>query len=77
MSISCTGQLCTITSASRQGSDTSDDALIRSITAGDKQAMHILFARHNVRVFRFLVRFVGDTSAADDLVNEVFWDSTV
>jgi RNA polymerase sigma-70 factor (ECF subfamily) len=74
MSINCAGQLYTITSAGRQGSDTSDVALIRSIAAGDKQAMQILFARHNVRVFRFLVRFVGDTSAAEDLVSEVFLD---
>ena len=35
--------------------------------------MQILFARHNIRVFRFLLRFVGDKSAAD-LVSEVFLD---
>jgi RNA polymerase sigma-70 factor, ECF subfamily len=75
MSISCTtGQLYTITSASRQTSDTSDVALIRSIAAGDKHAMKILFARHNVRVFQFLARFVGDKLAAEDLVSEVFLD---
>jgi RNA polymerase sigma-70 factor, ECF subfamily len=75
MSIRCTtGQLYTITSAGSQTSDTSDVALIRSIAAGDKHAMQILFARHNVRVFRFLVRFVGDKSAAEDLVSEVFFD---
>jgi RNA polymerase sigma-70 factor, ECF subfamily len=75
MSISCTrGQLYTITSAGRQASDTSDLELIRSIAAGDKQAMQILFARHNVRVFRFLARFVGGKSAAEDLVSEVFLD---
>jgi RNA polymerase sigma-70 factor (ECF subfamily) len=75
MSISCTrGQLYTIASASRQASDTPDVALIRSIAAGDKRAMQILFARHNVRVFRFLARFVGDKSAAEDLVSEVFLD---
>jgi RNA polymerase sigma-70 factor, ECF subfamily len=75
MSISCTrGQHYTITSAGRQTSDTSDVALIRSIAAGDKHAMQILFARHNVRVFRFLARFVGDKSAAEDLVSEVFLD---
>jgi DNA-directed RNA polymerase specialized sigma24 family protein len=75
MSISCTrGQLYTITSAGRQASDTSDLDLIRSIAARDKQAMQILFARHNVRVFRFLARFVGDKSAAEDLVSEVFLD---
>src|SRR5207248_5394888 len=71
MSISRTGKLY-ITSAGRHASDTSDLKLIRSIAAGDKQAMQILFARHNVRVFRFLARFVGDKSAAEDLVSEVF-----
>jgi len=53
---------------------TSDAALIQSIAAGNKHAMQILFARHNVRVFRFLLRFVGDKSAAEDLVSEVFLD---
>src|SRR5438046_4463079 len=75
MSISrITGQLCTTTTAARQTSDLPDAALIRSIAAGDKHAMQILFARHNVRVFRFLLRFVGDTSAAEDLVSDVFLD---
>jgi RNA polymerase sigma-70 factor, ECF subfamily len=74
MSISCTtSQLYTI-SAGRQTSDTSDVALIRSIASGDKHAMQSLFARHNVRIFRFLMRFVGDKSAAEDLVSEVFLD---
>ena len=75
MSISrITGQLCTATSAARQTPDTPDVALVRSIAAGDKHAMQILFARHNVRVFRFLLRLVGDKSAAEDLVSEVFLD---
>ena len=75
MSISCTtGQLCTATSAARQTPDTPDVALVRSIAAGDKHAMQILFARHNVRVFRFVLRLVGDKSAAEDLVSEVFLD---
>jgi len=33
-----------------------------------------LFARHNVRVFRFVLRLVRDNSAAEDLVSEVFLD---
>ena len=53
---------------------TSDAALIQSIAAGDKGAMRILFERHKVRLFRFLLRFVGDRSAAEDLVSEVFLD---
>ena len=51
---------------------TSDAALIQPIAAGDKGAMRILFARHNVRLFRFLLRFVGDRLAAEDFVSEVF-----
>ena len=44
MSISCTrGPLYTITSAGRHTPDASDVALIRSIAAGDKHAMQILF----------------------------------
>jgi RNA polymerase sigma-70 factor, ECF subfamily len=75
MSISrITGQLCTTATAARQTSDLPDAALIRSIAAGDKHAMQILFARHNVRVFQFLLRFVGDKSAAEDLVSDVFLD---
>jgi hypothetical protein len=75
MSMSCTtGRLCTTTSAARQTPDTPDVALVRSIAAGDKHAMRILFARHNVRVFRFVLRLVGDNSAAEDLVSEVFLD---
>jgi hypothetical protein len=64
MSMSCTtGQL--YATSGRQASDTSDVALVRSIAAGDKHAMQILFARHNVRVFRFVLRFVEDRSAAE------------
>ena len=70
MSMTCTtGQLCTATTP-----NTPDVALVRSIVAGDKRAMQILFARHNVRVFRFILRFVGDKSTAEDLVSEVFLD---
>src|SRR5262245_50643431 len=68
MSICTTGHLYTSTIAVRQTPDTPDAALIRLIAAGDKHAMHIMFARHNVRVFRFVFRFVGNKSAAEDLV---------
>jgi RNA polymerase sigma-70 factor (ECF subfamily) len=51
---------------------TSDEALIRAIGEGDKRAMHDLFTRHNVRVYRFVLRLTGRPSLAEDLVNEVF-----
>jgi len=51
---------------------TSDETLIGLIVAGDKDAMRLLFARHNVRVFRFLRRIVDNEATAEDLVSEVF-----
>src|SRR5215218_844631 len=53
---------------------TTDEALIRRIAQGDKCAMQALFARHNVRVFRFIARLLGDSVPAEDLVSEVFLD---
>jgi RNA polymerase sigma-70 factor (ECF subfamily) len=51
---------------------TTDESLIQSIARGDRRAMQVLFARHNVRVYRFVVRLVGDAALAEDLVSEVF-----
>jgi RNA polymerase sigma-70 factor, ECF subfamily len=54
--------------------DTSDEALIELIADGDKRAMQVLYARHNVRVYRFVLRLTGNQSLAEDLVSEVFLD---
>jgi RNA polymerase sigma-70 factor, ECF subfamily len=54
--------------------DSSDDALIGLIAEGDKRAMQVLYARHNVRVYRFILRLTGNQSLAEDLVSEVFLD---
>jgi RNA polymerase sigma-70 factor (ECF subfamily) len=51
---------------------TSDEVLVQLVANGDKDAMRVLFARHNVRVFRFLTRIVGNDATAEDLLNEVF-----
>ncbi len=51
---------------------TTDETLLTLIAARDADAMRTLFVRHNVRVFRFLLRILGDATAAEDLVNEVF-----
>jgi len=50
----------------------SDEALLKNIARGDKRAMHVLFVRHNVRVYRFVARLVSDEAVAEDLVSEVF-----
>src|SRR5271165_2318362 len=54
--------------------DSSDEALIGLIADGDKRAMQVLYARHNVRVYRFILRLTGNQSLAEDLVSEVFLD---
>jgi RNA polymerase sigma-70 factor (ECF subfamily) len=53
---------------------TSDEALISRIAAGDRLAMQVLYARHHVRVYRFILRLVGNTTTAEDLISEVFLD---
>ncbi len=52
----------------------SDDTLLRMIAGGDRQAMHLLFSRHNARVYRFVLRFIGNASSAEDIVSETFLD---
>ena len=54
--------------------ETSDEALVALIADGDKRAMQVLYARHNVRVYRFVLRLTGNMSTAEDLVSEVFLD---
>ncbi len=53
---------------------TSDDVLIARIAGGDRLAMQVLFARHHVRVFRFVLRLVRNEATAEDLISEVFLD---
>ena len=53
---------------------TSDEVLIGRIASGDRLAMQVLFARHHVRVYRFMLRVVRDETKAEDLISEVFLD---
>ena len=50
----------------------SDDVLIARIAGGDRLAMQVLFARHHVRVYRFMLRMVRNEATAEDLISEVF-----
>jgi RNA polymerase sigma-70 factor (ECF subfamily) len=54
--------------------EASDEALVRAIAESDRTAMAELYARHNVRLYRFIVRFTGNTATAEDIVSEVFLD---
>jgi RNA polymerase sigma-70 factor (ECF subfamily) len=53
---------------------TPDEVLIGRIANGDRLAMQVLYARHHVRVFRFVVRLVRDEATAEDVISEVFLD---
>jgi RNA polymerase sigma-70 factor, ECF subfamily len=61
-----------VSSARQPAQEVSDQELIGLIAGDDKNAMRVLFGRHNVRVFRFVVRIVSNQEMAEDLVNEVF-----
>jgi RNA polymerase sigma-70 factor, ECF subfamily len=53
---------------------TSDEVLISRIATGDRLAMQVLYARHHVRVYRFVLRLVGNPTVAEDLISDVFLD---
>jgi len=40
--------------------------------AGDEEAFVILFKRYNVRIFKYLLRHLGDRARAQDLLQETF-----
>lgn len=53
-------------------SQADDRALLQAIGRGESKALELLFTRHNVRVFRFLMRIVANQATAEELMNEVF-----
>lgn len=67
-----------INTAAREGilaaQATTDEMLLERIADGDRTAMHTLYARHNVRIYRFVLRTLRDTSTAEDIVSQVFLD---
>jgi len=52
----------------------SDEMLVERIAGGDKLAMQVLFARHRTAIYRWLLRFVGNETVAEDLLSDVFLD---
>jgi RNA polymerase sigma-70 factor (ECF subfamily) len=51
-----------------------DESLVRSIAAGDRSAMQVLFQRHSVRVYRFVLRMTRDPALSEDITSDVFLD---
>ncbi len=52
----------------------SDEALLTQIAGGDRLAMRHLYLRHERRVFRFVMRMLGDRYLAEEALSEVFFD---
>ena len=55
-----------------QSAGPSDKELIARVAGQDQQAIEVLFARYQVRVFRFILRRVRSEAVAEELANEVF-----
>ena len=51
-----------------------DEALMARIVNYDRSAMHMLYARHHVRVYRFALRVLRDTALSEDVVSDVFFE---
>src|SRR5262245_39049724 len=66
----------TVTSIGRAAScgPTADAALVTAIAAGDQRALRTLYARHHVRLFRFLARLTNNAASAEELLSDVFLD---
>jgi RNA polymerase sigma-70 factor, ECF subfamily len=60
--------------AALSGQSSTDEMLIKRIANGDQLAMRTLFARHQTRVYRFVLRLLKNEAAAEDVVSEVFLD---
>lgn len=50
----------------------SDEQLVTAYRAGERGAFELLVARYQPELLQFLVRFVGDKAAAEDLFQETF-----
>jgi RNA polymerase sigma-70 factor, ECF subfamily len=51
-----------------------DHQLMQRLGSGDQGALRALMTRHQVRVFRFIMRRVKNEAVAEELTNEVFLD---
>lgn len=49
-----------------------DTALMKRIASGDKAAMHVLFSKHHISVYRFVLQRLRDKALAEDVTSDVF-----
>lgn len=58
--------------AGNDGDGGSDEALMLAYAAGDAAAFGTLYARHRVRLYRFLLRQLRDGGLADELFQDIW-----
>jgi RNA polymerase sigma-70 factor (ECF subfamily) len=61
-------------SAEPRPSASADAVLLDRVASGDKAAMHALFSHHQVRVYRYVLRYLRNAALAEDVTSEVFLD---
>ncbi len=49
-----------------------DESLMEEVRRGSPEAFEVLYDRHHRAAFNFLLRFLGDYRAAEDLLQETF-----
>lgn len=55
------------------GSESARDLeLLRKVADNDRNAIALLYQRHHLRLYRYLLRFVKSDAVAEELVNETF-----
>jgi RNA polymerase sigma-70 factor (ECF subfamily) len=64
-----------VSSANESEETVSDQLLLKRVAERHKAAMHIMFARHRLRVFRFFHRMVRNAEIAEDLASQAFLDA--
>ncbi|NVO14143.1 MAG: sigma-70 family RNA polymerase sigma factor [Rhodoplanes sp.] len=52
-----------------------DAGLMARMAEGDRAALQAFYTRHHVRVFRFVLRILGDRTQAEDVISDVFIDA--
>lgn len=50
----------------------SDEKLMLSVQKGNMEAFETLYDRYNKRLFHFILRFAGERSLAEDILQETF-----
>jgi len=53
-------------------SDFNDSELLRSMLAGDEEALALLYRRRKAGIYRFVLQMTGSPAVAEDITQEVF-----